>query len=87
MKFDRVNTLVYASQWPIIDCLLAPSPRVKQKSKLLKNLQRSQVSYFHPLIYHSLYYLLNSLDLICSTFNMKCIMQESVGEALKVKVF
>lgn len=44
MKFDQVNTLVCASLWPIIDCLLAPSPRVKQKSRSLRNLQKSQVS-------------------------------------------
>lgn len=44
MKFDRVNTSAYAFLWPIIDCLLAPSPRVKQKSRLLKNLLKLQVS-------------------------------------------
>lgn len=50
MKFDQVNTLVFASLWPIIDCLLALSPKVKQKSKLLKNLQKSQVSRPHLTI-------------------------------------
>lgn len=44
MKFDQGNISAYASLWPIIDCLLVPSPRVKQKSKLLKSLQKSQVS-------------------------------------------
>lgn len=53
MKFDQVNTLAFASLWPIIDCLLVPSPRVKQKSKLLKNLQRLQVSYYCPLVISS----------------------------------
>lgn len=60
MKFDQVNTLVCASLWPIIDCLLAPSPRVKQKIRLLRSLQKSQVSKHLPLITYFVWYLFNS---------------------------
>lgn len=86
MKFDQVNTSECVSLWPIIDCLLAPSPRVKQKSRLLKNLQKSQVSLHHPSLLHSsilmwlTFCLLVYFDKICSAFRI-CLW-ENPGEAL-----
>ena len=49
MKFDPANILACASLWPIIDCSLVPSPRVKQKIRLWKSLLKSQVRLNDPL--------------------------------------
>lgn len=59
VKFDQVNPLVCASLWPITDCLLAPSPRAKQKSKLLRNLPKLQVSQYFILIPNDVYQYFN----------------------------
>lgn len=85
MKSDRVNISACASLWPIIDCLLAPSPRVKQKSRLLKNLLKLQVSHCHLLI--SVIRSTASQPTIQIRFALQTgfVLQEWVGEALTVK--
>lgn len=69
MRFDQESTSVFVYLSPTTGCLLAPFPRVKRRSRLLKSFLKSQVKFLPSVVNKSLFCLRSILNVFCFVFS------------------